>query len=188
MLPKKVNNSETTLLDLGIDLTSVELVHGRKECLFKKSTIVPKSLQKNELVKLTNIMREVMEKLGGCGLAANQIGVNLALIVTDISVASVIINPEIIYKSPIKVNSVEGCLSLGKNIYKIQRSIAVKVRFEDINRIEKVLLFNGRDAKTLQHEISHTLGLTLAQTGRFNKQKTKIQLQYELLKNARDSK
>ena len=174
-----------TLKDLGIDLESADLVHARKEVLYKKCRPVPLDLDPSDLRKLVDLMGEVMEKMGGVGLAANQIGVDLAVVVTSLDGLEVLINPEVTYRCGMTVNSTEGCLSLGKKVYVVKRPMSIRLQYEDLMSREIIRKqISGPKVKVLMHETDHVNGLTIENVGKFHAGKTKIQIQYELVENA----
>ena len=79
-------------------------------------------------------MFATMYKAPGIGLAANQIGSLLRVIVVDVAPKEepapiALINPEIIAKSDELATQEEGCLSLPEQYAEITRPARVKVRY-----------------------------------------------------------
>lgn len=130
------------------------------EILRKKSKEVV-SLTDN-LKNLIVDMKETMEKLGGCGLAAVQVGVLKKIIICAPEEGKdivVLINPEIISSSDELIEDSEGCLSVDGYRGKVLRpkSIVVKAKDENMNDIE----FDAEDffARVICHEVDHLNGV-----------------------------
>lgn len=130
------------------------------EILRKKSKEVT-SLT-DSLKELIVDMKETMEKLGGCGLAAVQVGVLKKIIICAPEEGKdivVLINPEIISSSEELIEDSEGCLSVDGYRGKVLRpkSIVVKAKDENMNDIE----FDAEDffARVICHEVDHLNGV-----------------------------
>ena len=107
-------------------------------------------------------MKETMSSLGGCGLAAVQVGVLKRIIICmpdEEKEAVVLINPEIISESDEELEDSEGCLSVDGYRGKVLRpkSIVVKAKDENMNDIE----FDAEDffARVICHEVDHLNGV-----------------------------
>jgi peptide deformylase len=117
----------------------------------------------DELVRLRlDIMWEAMEKAGGIGLSANQVGFFNAMFVMKGSDDKRynIINPELVWKGDEPASLKEGCLSLPGVFVPIKnRKREVLINFTDIDgtRQENVL-FTDVDAICVQHEMEHLQG------------------------------
>lgn len=87
------------------------------------------------LKKLIADMLETMYEAKGIGLAATQVDVHEQLIVMDVSeqrdTAVVLINPEILWTSPLTHLNEEGCLSVPDIYEGVPRHDAVKVQAQD---------------------------------------------------------
>lgn len=109
----------------------------------------------------SNIMHERMKELGGVGLSANQVGLNIKMFVLgagDIKMS--VFNPELLEVSDEKVSLDEGCLSYPGIYIKVARPVACKVRFKNVKNetVEQVL--SGLTARIFLHEYDHMLGVT----------------------------
>ena len=119
---------------------------------------------KKELPSLLADMFETMDAVGGAGLAANQVGLDLNLAIIKIlredeaPLSIVIINPEIMEKSG-GMYEEEGCLSFPGLFAKIRRSAKVKVRALSEKGMPIEINAEGLFAKALQHEIDHLDGI-----------------------------
>ncbi|HUI31416.1 MAG TPA: peptide deformylase [Candidatus Acidoferrales bacterium] len=116
----------------------------------------------DNLVGLIRDMFETMRNADGIGLAANQVGLQLALAVMDISEMEdyknekplIVINPEIV-ESKGECAMEEGCLSIPGIRDEVKRAESVRVRFTNGNseRVETEL--SGMWARVFQHEYDH---------------------------------
>ena len=110
--------------------------------------------------RLINDMIETMQRSGGVGLAAPQIGVSLRVIVLQMPEEEpfAIINPEIVKRSGER-EVAEGCLSLPGYQGEIKRSTSVTVK--GLNQQGKAIRIKatGLMAQALEHEIDHLNGI-----------------------------
>ncbi|MBI5606273.1 MAG: peptide deformylase [Deltaproteobacteria bacterium] len=116
------------------------------------------------LQKLIECMIETMYLAPGIGLAANQVGRPIRLIVFDVTPKdqdrkpTVLINPEII-ESEGEQTMEEGCLSVPEYFSDVKRSAKVRVRGLDIKGKPLEICGEGILATVLQHEIDHLDGI-----------------------------
>jgi len=115
------------------------------------------------LQTLIDNMVETMYAAPGVGLAANQVGVSLRLMVIDLSVGKrpeemlVFINPEMI-EAEGEITEEEGCLSIPDFVEVVTRPERVKLRFQDRNGVEREMWGDGLMARAMCHEIDHLNG------------------------------
>ncbi len=106
-------------------------------------------------------MIETMLAYKGVGLSANQIGLNknLAVLhVEDKTKIRVVANIKILrYTKETDILN-EGCLSCPGVSVPMKRYLAVEIEAQQINGESINLLFEGFDARILQHEIDHLNG------------------------------
>lgn len=110
---------------------------------------------------LSNIMLDRMKELGGVGLSANQVGVNVKMFVMghgDTTYA--IFNPEIISVSKEEVSLDEGCLSFPGVYVKVMRPVSAVVRFQNIKGEWREETLTGLTARIFLHEYDHMEGKT----------------------------
>ncbi|NPB06183.1 MAG: peptide deformylase [Aquificae bacterium] len=119
-----------------------------------------------EVKKLIKEMFRVMYEAEGVGLAANQIGEPVRLLVVDTSlkegvepVKLVLINPEITHREG-SVKSKEGCLSFPGLTVELKRARKVTVKGLNEEGEEVELTLEGFPAVVLQHELDHLMGRT----------------------------
>jgi len=118
----------------------------------------------DEVRALVPSMFATMYKAPGIGLAANQIGSLLRVIVVDVAPKDqpapiALINPEIIAKSDELATQEEGCLSIPDQYAEVTRPARVKVRYQDLEGMKKEVEADGLFAACLQHEIDHLNGV-----------------------------
>lgn len=116
-----------------------------------------------DLKKLATDMGETMYDAPGIGLAANQVGVSLRMIVVDISENedekkfTVFVNPKISDGEGDVVDE-EGCLSVIDYTAKVKRFQKIHVNAQDLDG--NPLEFDAQDrfARVIQHEVDHLDG------------------------------
>lgn len=117
-----------------------------------------------EIQRLLDDMVETMRHAGGAGLAANQVGVPLRVMVVDVGIHEgkedlvYFINPEYTLQEDEMVQE-EGCLSIPKIFERVKRPARVAVKALD--REGKPFELEGYEfmAKALSHEIDHLDGV-----------------------------
>ncbi len=124
----------------------------------------------DDLKDLVTDMFATMELAPGVGLAAPQIGENLALFVydwvdeNDQQHRGVAINPTIMLE-PLSVDPLdeyedsEGCLSVPGERFPLRRSDRVTLTASDIDGHEFTIEAEGWLARIFQHEYDHLLGI-----------------------------
>lgn len=147
----------------------------------------PHPILKKKLSKVENfnseiksIIREMFEAMyyyNGIGLAANQVGLDLQIVVIDISYNQkdkisplVLINPEILHYSKKKVIAEEGCLSFPGYYDLVKRPESVEVEYYDINGKKNRIIANNLLSRVIQHEVDHINGINFIQRMQPHKQ------------------
>jgi peptide deformylase len=129
-----------------------------------RQKVKPVTRFNDTLRQLAADLAETMYAAPGAGLAANQIGVCLRVVVIDVSSSKeekkhlVLVNPEIIAKEGCQVDE-EGCLSVLDLTAKVERYSKLFVRAQDLDG--KTLEFPAEDffARVIQHELDHLNGI-----------------------------
>jgi peptide deformylase len=117
-----------------------------------------------DLGTLVSDMFETMEKAGGVGLAAAQVGISKRLFVMDVPDEDgrrdrhVLINPEIIHNEGEQVGD-EGCLSFPGLFQVVKREMRVIARARDTNGDEFELDVADLAARCILHETDHCDGI-----------------------------
>ena len=140
----------------------------------KKILTYPNPVLRQKVERVTNFddslkelaadLAETMYAAPGSGLAANQIGECVSVIVIDISAEEeekkylVLVNPEIVDKEGAQIDD-EGCLSVIDLTAKVKRYQKLLVRAQDIEG--KAWEFPAEDflARVVQHEVDHLNGI-----------------------------
>lgn len=117
----------------------------------------------DKLKQLAADMAETMYAAPGVGLAANQIGKLIRMVVIDISDEKnnlhVLVNPEITTRSEEIKECEEGCLSLPGLYEKVKRPSFVTVRAQDLEGNFFELTCDELLSVCVQHELDHLDGL-----------------------------
>lgn len=110
---------------------------------------------------LHNAMMEFREKYkAGRAIAAPQLGYMKRLIYMNIhGVATVFINPEIIYQSNDMMELWDDCMSLPNLLVKLKRHKTIHIRFFDQNWVPQELELTDDLSELLQHEYDHLDGI-----------------------------
>lgn len=109
-------------------------------------------------------MFETMEKAGGVGLAAPQVGVSKRLFVMDTpredgeNERHVLVNPEIVHIEGEQVGD-EGCLSFPGLFQTVKREMRVIARAHDVKGKEFELDVTNLAARCILHETDHCDGI-----------------------------
>lgn len=110
---------------------------------------------------LSNMMLDRMKELGGVGLSANQVGLNIKMFVMGVNDTTyAIFNPEIISTSKEEVSIEEGCLSFPGVFVKVTRPLSVNVRFQNKKGEVREETLAGLTARIFLHEYDHMEGKT----------------------------
>jgi peptide deformylase len=129
-----------------------------------KAKAAPVDRFDDRLRRLAADMLETMYHAPGVGLAAPQVGVMERLVVADVAEGEerrpiVLVNPEILWRSPERATAEEGCLSLPDQFADVTRAQAVRLRFQDEQGQERELAADGLLARCVQHELDHLDGI-----------------------------
>lgn len=114
---------------------------------------------------LVDDMFETMYDAPGIGLAAIQIGQPVRLFTVDLAKKDeakaplVFINPEITWFSEELSIYEEGCLSIPEYYAEVERPERVRVKFRDVDFVEKEIEADGLLATCIQHELDHLNGV-----------------------------
>lgn len=111
---------------------------------------------------LANMLLDRMKELGGVGLSANQVGLNLSVFAMGIGdVNLVVFNPKITGYSKEEVSLTEGCLSYPGVYVMVKRPISIDVEYQNAKGEKETKKFSGLSSRVFQHEYDHMLGLTM---------------------------
>lgn len=118
------------------------------------------------LEKQVKLMRQMLKKADGVGLAANQIGYSNSVFVVEFSDPeeknsipfTVFINPKIIEESLEKEDLDEGCLSVPQIELPVTRSTKIKVQAQNLSGKKIKITAKNLLAKVMLHENDHLNG------------------------------
>ena len=103
----------------------------------------------------------------GCGLSANQIGMDIRAfaMIRDIEYNDVIVcfNPRIISRSNDCVWCEEGCLSFPDQFINVHWPDNIIVKYEDEDGKDHKITLSGFAARVFQHEFDHLNGIDFTQ-------------------------
>ncbi len=119
----------------------------------------------SNLAIFTENMLKIMYEENGIGLAANQVGVSLNILVIDISHTDndnilkplILINTKIVHSEG-SIKMEEGCLSVPDIRAEIVRPETIKIEFQDLNQNFHTATFSGLQSRVIQHELDHLSG------------------------------
>jgi peptide deformylase len=147
-------------------------------------TAAPIPRVEKELHKLADDMLETMYDAPGIGLAANQVGVLQRILVLDTEYdleelpegekaaaggevvngsliknrkPRIILNPEIVAREG-SILFAEGCLSVPEYSAEVKRAEKIKLKYQDVDGLERTLSAEGLLAVAIQHEMDHLDG------------------------------
>ena len=117
----------------------------------------PKEIEKN--------MGEAMERFGGIGLSANQLGLPYRVFVmrTADSGIKAFFNPEITKLSKETELAKEGCLSFPDIYLMIKRPSAIELEYSDAENERHTIQLEGLGSRCVQHELDHLNGIIFLQ-------------------------
>lgn len=124
----------------------------------------PVDVVDDEVRRLMDDMLETMYAAPGIGLAAPQVGVQLRVIVVDVTRTDEepnpfkMVNPEVVWTSEELVTYDEGCLSLPEHYAEVSRPVRARIRFVDAHNAAQEIEVEQMAATCLQHEIDHLDG------------------------------
>ena len=122
------------------------------------------------LEDLIQSMWDTMYGAKGVGLAAPQIGKAIRLFLVDTSqvydeedadkgIKKVFINAQILSEKGEEWTYEEGCLSIPQITGEVDRLSVVKIRYHDENFVEHTEVYDGMNARVIQHEYDHIEGV-----------------------------
>lgn len=127
--------------------------------------------QLDGILPIATAMREWMDKRGGVGIAAPQIGVDLQMMIiasrpsqrypdAPLMQPLLLLNPQPLRYSEQLVEEWEGCLSVPGLRGKVLRPDVVDIEFFDLHGHGHLLSLTGFPARIFQHEYDHLIGMT----------------------------
>lgn len=144
-------------------------IYGYGFPVLRKKTV---ELQKGDeqLKQLVEDMYETMYGASGVGLAGPQVGKSLRIFVIDTiesledekdeeGIKRAFINPQIVAEGGKPYDYEEGCLSIPNIRGDVSRKAQVRLKYFDENWKEHDEIFEGLNARVIQHEYDHVEGI-----------------------------
>ena len=124
---------------------------------FENPPECPKEVEKN--------LSEAMERFGGIGLSAYQLGLDYRVFVmrTADSGIKAFFNPEVTKLSKETEMMKEGCLSFPDIYLMIKRPKAIEFEYTDSDGERHTLQLEGLGSRCVQHELDHLNGIIFLQ-------------------------
>jgi peptide deformylase len=113
-----------------------------------------------EADRMIGLMRDAI----GVGLAATQLGTLRRMLVFQVgseAEPTVLVNPEIEWRSEDAATAEEGCLSLPGVIVDVERPLHVRARGVDVHGEPFSIEASGLEARVIQHEVDHLDGVLM---------------------------
>ena len=116
------------------------------------------------LPKIIQDMFDTMYEQEGIGLAANQVGIDMNLMIIDVShtdevdEAHIFVNGQIL-ESFGESELEEGCLSIPEIRLPIKRPESIRFKYQLPDGSDQVEEFDGLLARAIQHEVDHLKGV-----------------------------
>jgi peptide deformylase len=118
----------------------------------------------DQLVEESERMIGLMRDAIGVGLAATQLGVLRRMLVFQVGAEAeptVMINPEIEWRSEDAATAEEGCLSIPGVVVDVERPLFVRARAVDVRGEPFTVEASGLEARVIQHEVDHLDGVLM---------------------------
>jgi peptide deformylase len=113
-----------------------------------------------EAERMIGLMRDAI----GVGLAATQLGVLRRMLVFQVgpdATPTVLVNPEIEWRSEDAATAEEGCLSIPGVVVDVERPLFVRARAVDVRGEPLMIEASGLEARVIQHEVDHLDGVLM---------------------------
>lgn len=120
-----------------------------------------------EVEEFSEQIINTLERAGGVGLSAPQVGVSERIIVVKLDRGLfsneflIMINPEIIEESGNNVSAMEGCSSIPGKRIEVSRPEWIIVKYQNLAKKEVIIEERGWNARIIQHEIDHLNGILI---------------------------
>jgi peptide deformylase len=150
-----------------------------------KTKIEPSSFTQQEVDTISDKLKKELEKHGGLGLSANQIGLTDRVCLINVKEPLLLVNPKVVEVSKETVVYVEQCLSLDKTMKKPVQTIRHKSFTVECDNLGTVLFSSDKkegetwkdseefyadegllECVCAQHEIDHLNGILITDSSR----------------------
>jgi peptide deformylase len=113
-----------------------------------------------EAERMIGLMRDAI----GVGLAATQLGVLRRMLIFQVGTEAeptVMVNPEIEWRSDDAATAEEGCLSIPGVVVDVERPLFIRARAVDVRGEPFMVEASGLEARVIQHEVDHLDGVLM---------------------------
>jgi len=150
-----------------------------------KTPILPKPLSQQEVDNISDKLKKELEKHGGLGLSANQIGLTDRVCLINVKEPLILVNPRVIEASKETVVYIEQCLSLEKTMRKPVKTVRHKSFTVECDNLGTVIFSSDKEegetwetseefysdeglleCVCAQHEIDHLNGILITDSSR----------------------
>jgi peptide deformylase len=110
--------------------------------------------------RMIGLMRDAI----GVGLAATQLGILRRMLVFQVgsdAEPTVLVNPEIEWRSEDSATAEEGCLSIPGVVVDVERPLFVRAHAVDVRGEPLTVEASGLEARVIQHEVDHLDGVLM---------------------------
>jgi peptide deformylase len=114
----------------------------------------------SEADRMIGLMRDAI----GVGLAATQLGHLRRMLVFQVGAEAeptVLVNPEIEWRSEDAATAEEGCLSIPGVVVDVERPLFIRARAVDVHGKPLTIEASGLEARVIQHEVDHLDGVLM---------------------------
>ncbi|NBP01551.1 MAG: peptide deformylase [Proteobacteria bacterium] len=160
----------------------LQLVEPNHELMNRPPKLYDFENEKDSAPGVASVLYQKMKDLGGIGLSANQLGLDLRVFVMgSADTGTYIFNPEILGQSDEEDTFREGCLSYPGIFLYMKRPLSIRAKYFNEKGEEKITNFSGLTARIFQHEYDHMMGTDFTK----NVSKLKLDLAKKKFANAR---
>lgn len=148
---------------MSIKLEDLKLIPWNDELLARKPKLF--DFQEHDAQHVCDTLFEKQRQLGGVGLSANQVGLDMKIFVfgDGKELKRYIINPEIIHVSDEMVTSREGCLSMPGLWLDVKRPVECTASYQTVDGDNVTETFKELASVVFLHEYDHMLGQNFTQ-------------------------
>lgn len=142
----------------------LSLQTGTENEILRKISVPVRQITK-DIRNFAKDMVKAMDREGGVGLAAPQVGRNIRLIICKLNpgekneVIVPMVNPELVEISEECEEGEEGCLSLPEVWGKVVRPTFITLKYQTLKGESRILELDHFNARIVQHEIDHLNGI-----------------------------
>jgi len=147
-----------------------------------RTQLLPRPMSQTDIDTISDKLKKELEKHGGLGLSANQIGLTDRVCLVNVKEPLLLVNPRVIEASKETVAYVEQCLSLDKTMRKPVKTVRHKSFTLECDNLGTVVFSSDKnewkdseeffgdegllECVCAQHEIDHLNGILITDTSR----------------------